>query len=69
MAALTSIYRNVEWPHGLMCADCPHVFREGERYAKRLYAFADGIPVVWVLCEPCATAAPGSGPVRLEPPA
>jgi hypothetical protein len=50
------VYVEADWPYGLMCAQCPHVFREGERYTTDLYAFSDGIPMVRVLCVWCATA-------------
>jgi hypothetical protein len=46
-----------DWEDGLVCVDCGHVFREGERYAERLYAFAGEGPVVEVVCVGCATAA------------
>jgi hypothetical protein len=49
-------YVEDEWPHGLMCEDCPHVFREGDRYSERLYAFAVDAPIVEIVCLPCATA-------------
>jgi hypothetical protein len=48
-------YRADDWPHGLACTECPHAFQEGERYKKYLYAFSDGIPVLRVVCDPCAT--------------
>jgi hypothetical protein len=32
--------------HGLMCAECPHVFREGERFTALLYAFSDDVPSI-----------------------
>jgi hypothetical protein len=53
------VYRDYEWEHGLMCADCPHVFREGERFTSRLYAFAGDSPVADLICLDCA-----SGPRR-----
>ena len=50
-------YREDDWPHGLMCAECPHIFREGERYTERLYAFSEDVPVVQIVCVACATSA------------
>ena len=54
-AELGLAYQNEEWPHGLMCAECPHVFREGERFTTLLYAFSDDVPMALVLCLDCAT--------------
>ena len=65
---MVEVYRATEWPHGLMCADCPHQFREGERYTKHLYAFAERVPVLRLLCDRCATAA-RTGSAPLAPPA
>ena len=48
-------YRPAEWTHGLMCAECPHVFREGERFTTLLYAFSDDVPMTLVVCLDCAT--------------
>jgi hypothetical protein len=49
-------YREGEWPHGLTCAECPHAFREGERFTTLLYAFSDDVPMVLAVCLACATA-------------
>jgi hypothetical protein len=54
-------YVATDWPHGLMCAECPHVFREGERFTTSLYAFSDDVPMCLVLCLRCAT---GGRPTR-----
>ena len=52
-------YREDEWsPHGLMCAKCPHVFREGERFTTLLYAFSEDVPMAQVVCLDCATDEP-----------
>lgn len=59
-------YREDEWPHGLMCCECPHVFREGERFTTDLYAFSEDIPMVRVLCVACVTAS-DSAPEPPEP--
>jgi hypothetical protein len=51
-------YREEEWaPHGLMCAECPHVFREGDSYTECLYAFTEDVPLVQIVCMTCATSA------------
>jgi hypothetical protein len=63
-------FRSEEWaPHGLMCAECPHVFREGERFSTLLYAFSDDVPMALVVCLDCATGehSRGSEPGRLPP--
>jgi hypothetical protein len=54
-------YREAEWEHGLMCAECPHVFREGERFTTLLYAFSEDVPMALVVCLPCATDGPNRG--------
>lgn len=56
MEELGVVYEARDWPHGLMCAVCPRVFREGDRYSERLYAFAGNAPIVEILCLSCATA-------------
>ncbi len=48
-------YRAEDWPHGLSCGQCPHVFSEPERYSERLYAFIDDAPLVEIVCLGCAT--------------
>jgi hypothetical protein len=55
-AVLGTTYFDHDWEHGLACMDCLHVFREGDQYAERLYAFADDAPMVEVVCVACATA-------------
>lgn len=67
MAAVEELgirYDDAEWEHGLACIDCLAVFREGDRYTERLFAFAEDSPVVEIVCLDCATAAT---PERLEP--
>ena len=49
-------YREDEWKHGLACLDCLRVLREGDRYSERLTAFAEGTPMVELVCLECATA-------------
>ena len=48
-------YREEEWEHGLACLDCLRVLREGDRYSERLFALAEGAPVVELVCLKCAT--------------
>jgi hypothetical protein len=55
METLGLPYVEEEWPHGLSCAECPHVFREGERFTTLLYAFSDDVPMSLVVCLDCAT--------------
>ncbi len=62
-------YVEDEWPHGLMCAKCPHVFREGERYTTHLYAFSGDVPMALVTCLACATDATRTGSALPEQPA
>lgn len=73
MEALSELgfaYRESEWAHGLMCAECPHVFREGERFTTSLYAFSDDVPMVLVVCLDCATGRfGGSASGQSAPPA
>ncbi len=57
METLGLLYKDTDWPHGLMCAECPHTFGEGERFSMDLYAFSDDVPMVRVLCVACATGA------------
>jgi hypothetical protein len=55
-AQLGTTYSDHDWEHGLSCVDCLRVFREGDRYSERLYAFAEATPLVEVVCVECATA-------------
>lgn len=68
VADLGLSYHGEEWPFGLMCAVCPHTFREGERFTMGLYAFSEDVPMVQVLCLACATAS-SSGLEPSAPPA
>lgn len=47
-------YVAAEWPHGLMCSECPHVFGEGESFTTTLYAFVDETPLTKIVCLACA---------------
>jgi hypothetical protein len=60
-------YRSAEWEHGLMCAECPHTFREGDRFTTRLYAFSDDVPMALVVCLDCATGEQTRGSERGHP--
>ena len=52
-------YVEVDWPHGLRCTSCDHLFREGERYAVSPYAVtATGYPVTTCLCVNCSLGIP-----------
>lgn len=47
-------YVAAEWPFGLRCSSCDHLFREGERYAVMPYAFAgDGYLLTTAACVTC----------------
>jgi hypothetical protein len=64
-SVLGTAYREDDWPHGLSCGQCPHVFSEPERYSERLYAFVDDVPLVKIVCLDCATS--GEPPTLSEP--
>jgi hypothetical protein len=48
------LFRDEDWPHGLSCGQCRHLFREGERYSERLYAFVGDAPLAEIVCLDCA---------------
>jgi acetyl-CoA carboxylase carboxyltransferase component len=48
------IVRLEEWPGGLRCGRCHRKMRDGERYAESLTSMAGSIPVVTIVCCPCA---------------
>jgi hypothetical protein len=52
----TNIYRAVDWPHGLRCAECQVPFREGMPYSERLTGFQDDNPMLLIICVGCAVA-------------
>lgn len=60
-------YRDEDWPHGLTCGQCPHVFSEGDRYSERLYAFSGDTPLVEIVCLDCATTTPQEGEPSARP--
>ena len=43
-------------PFGVRCEDCDRLFGPGDPYAERLTGMIAGIPVVGVVCVPCAEA-------------
>jgi hypothetical protein len=44
-----------DWPHGVRCAECDHLFTEGEPYHQTLQSmFEDGTPVLLIVCGDCA---------------
>jgi hypothetical protein len=49
-------YRDEDWPFGLVCTECGHVLREGERFSERLDAFSEDIPMTRAVCLGCALA-------------
>lgn len=48
-------YVDSEWPHGMRCTVCRHLFRDGESFTTTLYAFVDDTPLTEVRCLGCAT--------------
>lgn len=46
-------YVAAEWPHGMRCTRCNHLFRDGESFTTALYAFADETPLTEVVCLAC----------------
>lgn len=56
------VYRDEDWPHGLRCADCDRLLREGDRYSERLTGFQGEHPLLLIVCAGCATTqTPRSG--------
>ena len=53
------VYRDDDWLHGLSCSQCRRVFREPERYSKRLDAFIDDTPLTRIVCLACAVLPEG----------
>lgn len=49
-------YRDEDWPHGLMCATCDHLFTEGDLYAMGFNSFVGDTPIMLVTCVPCSDA-------------
>ena len=55
------IVRDADWPHGLRCADCARLMRDGEPYAERWTGMAGDVPVIMICCTACE---PPAGTVR-----
>lgn len=47
-------YHEADFPMGLMCPECGHVFEEGEEFSLSLVAFQDDIPLSRIVCQHCA---------------
>jgi hypothetical protein len=58
------VYVEEDWPHGLSCGQCFHVFHEPERYSERLYAFSGDAPLGQIVCLECATTRGQSEPLE-----
>ena len=46
-------YRDEDWPHGLACGQCRHLFREPERYIAQLDAFIEDALLRKIVCLAC----------------
>jgi hypothetical protein len=56
--AIPTRVRTEDWPHGLSCGECDHVFTDGETYHQKIEAmFEDGTPVLVIVCADCALGA------------
>lgn len=51
--AIGEEYCDDDWPHGLSCSQCRHVFREPERYAKEPDAFLGDTLLTKIVCLAC----------------
>lgn len=51
---IPSLVRTEEWPHGLRCMDCDTDLNEGDTYSERLTEIVNSVPLVEVVCLPCA---------------
>jgi hypothetical protein len=48
------IYRDLDWPHGMICERCERPFRDGDEIAcSPLALFANGIPILQPVCGEC----------------
>lgn len=47
------LYRDEDFPKGLLCPTCGHVFSDGEPIAENLIGFQDDIPIVTLGCRSC----------------
>jgi hypothetical protein len=49
-------YSPRDWPHGILCEVCDHEFAIGDFIWETFESmFADGVPVLALVCEKCAT--------------
>ena len=46
-------YTDDDWPHGLTCGQCRHVFGENERYIAQPDAFIEDILLTKIVCLAC----------------
>lgn len=46
-------YCDDDWPHGLRCGQCRHLFQEPERYIARPDAFLDDTLLTTICCLAC----------------
>lgn len=49
-----NVYHDDDFPEGLRCMDCGQLFVEGQPYSERLDCFIDDVPLVELVCVPCA---------------
>jgi hypothetical protein len=47
------LYCDDDWPHGLACGQCRHVFRESERYIAQLDGFIEDTLLRKIVCLAC----------------
>jgi hypothetical protein len=52
--AIHTRVRHEDWPHGLRCARCSHLFVENENYHKQLHAMYGMTPISLIVCADCA---------------
>lgn len=47
------VYRDDDWPHGLRCGQCRHIFRESQRYIAQPDAFFEDALLTKIVCLAC----------------
>lgn len=52
-----------DWPEGLVCPGCRHVFADGDRFTEVLDGFIGDVPACQVMCLACALPALDDGRV------
>lgn len=57
MDATGYVYRDLDFPMGLCCPECWHVFQDGEEFSSILVAFQGDVPVTRLVCPSCAVSA------------